>query len=61
MKAKNFNIYLEDAHITLCTDQLPWKKFLHKSTLNAEVNNWAIEFSVYRIKFEFIKEVTNTL
>ena len=32
-----------------------------KSTLNSKVNNWAVEISTFRIKFECIKGVKNTL
>ena len=31
--------------------ELPLKKFLEKKTLNAKVNNWAVEISPYKIKF----------
>ena len=32
-----------------------------KNTLNSKVNNWAIEISPFRITFEFIKGIKNTL
>ena len=32
-----------------------------KNTLNSKVNNWAIEISPFRITFEYIKGITNTL
>ena len=47
--------------IVLRSDHLPLKKFLHKNTLNTKVNNWAIEISPYRIQFEYIKGIKNTL
>ena len=53
--------YLEDADITLRSDHLPLKKFLAKNTLNLKVNNWAIEISPFRITFEYIKGIKNTL
>ena len=53
--------YLEDADITLRSDHLPLKKFLAKNTLNSKVNNWAIEISPFRITFEYIKGIKNTL
>ena len=53
--------YLEDADIILKSDHLPLKKFLQKNTLNSKVNNWAVEISPYRIKFEYIKGIKNTL
>ena len=40
---------------------MPLKKFLQKNTLNSKVNNWAVEISPYRIKFEYIKGIKNTL
>ena len=58
---KNLSYYLEDADIILKSDHLPLKKFLQKNTLNSKVNNWAVEISPYRIKFEYIKEIKNTL
>ena len=58
---KKLSYYLEDADIVLRSDHLPLKKFLHKNTLNTKVNNWAIEISPYRIQFEYIKGIKNTL
>ena len=58
---KKLSYYLEDADIVLRSDYLPLKKFLHKNTLNTKVNNWAVEISPYRIHFEYIKGITNTL
>ena len=40
---------------------MPLKKFLAKNTLNSKVNNWAIEISPFRITFEYIKGIKNTL
>ena len=37
------------------------KKFLNKNTLNSKVNNWAVEISPFRITFEYIKGIKNTL
>ena len=53
--------YLEDADVTLRSDHLPLKKFLAKNTLNSKVNNWAKEISPFRITFEYIKGIKNTL
>ena len=58
---KKLAYYLEDADITLRSDHLPLKKFLAKNTLNSKVNNWAIEISPFRITFEYIKGIKNTL
>ena len=61
MSIKKLTCYLEDANITLRSDHLPLKKFLAKNTLNSKVNNWAIEISPFRITFECIKGIKNTL
>ena len=61
MSIKKLAYYLEDADVTLRSDHLPLKKFLAKNTLNSKVNNWAIEFSPFRITFEYIKGIKNTL
>ena len=58
---KKLSYYLEDADIVLRSDHLPLKKFLHKNTLNTKVNNWAVEILPYRIHFEYIKGIKNTL
>ena len=58
---KKLSYYLEDADKVLRSDHLPLKKFLQKNTLNSKVNNWAVEISPYRIMFEYIKGITNTL
>ena len=61
MSVKKFDYYLQDAEITLRSDHLPLRKFLEKKTLNAKVNNWAVEISPYKIKFEYIKGVKKIL
>ena len=61
MSIKKLAYYLKDADITLTSDHLPLKKFLAKNTLNSKVNNWAIEISPFRITFEYIKGIKNTL
>ena len=58
---KKLSYYLEDADIVLKSDHLLLKKFLQKNTLNSKVNNWTVEISPYRIKFEYIKGIKNTL
>ena len=40
---------------------MPLKKFLAKNTLDLKVINWAIEISPFRITFEYIKGIKNTL
>ena len=61
MSIKKLTYYLEDVDIILRSDHLPLKKFLAKNTLNSKVNNWAIEISPFRITFEYIKGIKNTL
>ena len=62
MSVKKLNYYLNDCEgITLRSDHLPLKKFLQKNTLNTNVNNWAVELSSYKINFEYIKGIKNTL
>ena len=39
----------------------PWEKFLEKNTLNSKVNNWAVEIFPFKITFEYIKGIKNTL
>ena len=58
---KKLAYYLEDADVTLRSDHLPLKKFLAKNTLSSKVNNWAIEISPFRITFEYIKGIKNTV
>ena len=58
---RKLSYYLEDSDIVLRSDHLPLRKFPEKNTSNTKVNNWAIEISPYRIKFEYIKGIKNTL
>ena len=61
MSVKKLDYYLQDAEITLRSDHLPLRKFLGEKTLNTKANNWAVEISPYKIKFEYIKGIKNTL
>ena len=61
MSVKRLDYYLQDAEIILRSDHLPLRKILEKKTLNAKVNNWAVEISPYKIKFEYIIGIKNTL
>ena len=61
MSIKKLTYYLEDAEITLRSDYLPLKRFLQRNTLNTKVNNWAVEISPFKITFEYIKGIKNTL
>ena len=61
MSIKKLDYYLVDADITLRSDHLPLKKFLAKNTLNSKVNNWAVDILPFKITFEYIKGIKNTL
>ena len=59
MAVKKLSFYLDSATITLRSNHLPLKKFLEKNTMNAKVNNWAVELESQNINFEFISGVKN--
>ena len=61
MSLKKLSFYLDSAQITLRSDHLPLKKFLEKNTMNAKVNNWAVELESQNINFEFIAGTKNVL
>ena len=61
MSIKKLMYYLEDAEITLRSDHLPLKRFLQRNTLNTKVYNLALEISPFKITFEYIKGIKNTL
>ena len=61
MSIKKLTYYLEGAETTLRSDHLPLKRFLQRNTLNTKVNNWAVEISPFKITFEYIKGIKNTL
>ena len=58
MSVTKLSFYLADASFMLRTDHLPLRKFLQKTTLNAKVNSWGVD---YNIKFKFIKGVKTYL
>ena len=61
MSVKKLTFYLDSAKITVCSDHLPLKRFLEKSTLNSKVNNWAVELEDQKISFEYIPGIKNVL
>ena len=61
MSIKKLTYYLEDAEITLRSDHLSLKGFLQRNTLNTKINNWAVEISPFKITFEYIRGIKNTL
>ena len=54
-------LYITGAEVTIKCDHLPLKKFLQKQTLNAKVNNWAVELEQFNLKIEWIQGIKNTL
>ena len=61
MSVKKLSFYLDSARITVRSDHLPQKKFLEKNTMNAKVNNWAVELESQKIDFVFIPGIKNVL
>ena len=61
MAIRKLSFYITDAEVTIKCDHLPLKKFLQKETLNAKVNNWAVELEQFNLKLEWIQGVKNTL
>ena len=61
MSVKKLSFYLDSARITVRSDHLPLKRFLEKNTLNAKVNNWAVELESQKIDFVFIQGTKNML
>ena len=61
MSVKKLSFYLDSARITLRSDHLLLKKFLEKNTMNAKVNNWAVELESQNINFEFIPGTKDVL
>ena len=54
MAIRKLSFYITDAEVTIKCDHLPLKKFLQKQTLNAKVNNWAVELEQFNLKLEWI-------
>ena len=61
MSVKKLSFYIDTAKIIVKSDHLPLKKFLEKNTMNAKVNNWAVELESQNITFEYIPGIRNTL
>ena len=61
MSIKKLNFYIDTAKITVKSDHLPLKKFLEKNTMNAKVNNWAVELESQNISLEYIPGIRKTL
>ena len=61
MYIRKLTLYVTGSDITVKSDHLPLKKFLEKQTMNAKVNNWAVELEQFKIKMEWIQGAKNTL
>ena len=61
MAVRKLSFYITDAEVTIKCDHLPLKKFLQKQTLNAKVNNWAVELEQFNLKLEWIQGIKNNL
>ena len=61
MAVRKLSFYITDVEVTIKCIHLPLKKFLQKQTLNAKVNNWAVELEQFNLKLEWIQGVKNTL
>ena len=61
MSIKKLMYYLERCRYNFEKWPFTIKEILAKNTLNSKVNNWAIKISPFRITFEYIKGIKNTL
>ena len=61
MSVRKLSFYITDAKVTIKCDHLPLRKFLQKQTLNAKVNNWAVELEQFDLHIEWIQGSKNTL
>ena len=61
MSVCKLSFYITDAKVTIKCDHLLLRKFLQKQTLNAKVNNWAVELEQFNLHIEWIQGSKNTL
>ena len=61
MSVKKLTFYITEHNVKVKSDDLPMKKFLEKKTLNAKVNNLAVELEQFKIELDWISGVKNTL
>ena len=61
MFIRKLMFYITGHNIKVKSDHLPLKKFLEKKTLNAKVNNWAIELEQFKIELDWISLMKNML
>ena len=61
MSVRKLTFYITGHNIRVKSDHLPLKKFLEKKTLNAKVNNWAVELEQFKIEQVWISGTKNML
>ena len=61
MAVRKLTFYITGHNIKVKSNHLPLKKFLENKTLNAKVNNWAVELEQFKIELDWISGVKNTL
>ena len=61
MSVRKLTFYITGHNVKVKSDHLPLKIFLEKKTLNAKVNNWAVELEQFKIELDWISGVKNTL
>ena len=61
MAMRKLTFYITGHNIKVKSNHLLLKKFLEKKTLNAKVNNWAVELEQFKIELDWISGVKNTL
>ena len=61
MSVRKLTFYITGHNVKVKSDHLPLKKFFEKKTLNAKVNNWAVELEQLEIELDWISGVKNTL
>ena len=61
MSIRRLSFYVLDAEVLIRCDHLPLKKFLNKQTMNAKVNNWAVELEQFKLKLDWIPGSKNLL
>ena len=61
MSVRKLTFYITWHNIKVKSDHLPLKKFLEKKTLNAKVNNWAVELEQFKTELDWISGIKNML
>ena len=61
LSVRKLSFYLTSADVLIRSDHLPLKKFLHQSTNNKKVDNWAVELESFNLQFQYIQGIKNTL